>query len=166
MADMQREIRGLMITVNNGRVLLPNTSVSEIITAATPLLLAAIGEVVVERSGVLNLGVEGMMAIGAVSGFGAAFVTDSPGLGVAAGILFALLPRRFAWACPECGAVLAESRCRESRDRTALDQDFSDRRVSMPVLPVIGDAHHLARRIVGAGRRAGARRRARGRRRR
>jgi chemosensory pili system protein ChpC len=36
MADMQREIRGLMITVNNGRVLLPNTSVSEIITAATP----------------------------------------------------------------------------------------------------------------------------------
>ena len=40
-----------------------------IITASTPLLLAAIGELVVERSGVLNLGVEGMMIIGAVSGF-------------------------------------------------------------------------------------------------
>ena len=36
-----------------------------IATAATPLLIAAIGELVVERSGVLNLGVEGMMVMGA-----------------------------------------------------------------------------------------------------
>jgi ABC-type uncharacterized transport system permease subunit len=40
------------------------------ITAATPLLIAGIGELVVERSGVLNLGVEGMMIMGAVTGFG------------------------------------------------------------------------------------------------
>ena len=53
-----------------------------IITASTPLLLAAIGELVVERSGVLNLGVEGMMVMGAVCGFGAAFATGSPLLGV------------------------------------------------------------------------------------
>ena len=39
-----------------------------VITASTPLLLAAMGELVVERSGVLNLGVEGMMAVGAVCG--------------------------------------------------------------------------------------------------
>jgi simple sugar transport system permease protein len=57
-----------------------------IITASTPLLLAAIGELVVERSGVLNLGVEGMMAIGAVCGFGAALASGSPYLGILAAI--------------------------------------------------------------------------------
>lgn len=56
-------------------------------TAATPLLLAAIGELVTERSGVLNLGVEGMMIVGAVAGFGAAQITGSPYIGVIAAIL-------------------------------------------------------------------------------
>ena len=58
-----------------------------IITASTPLLLAAIGELVVERSGVLNLGVEGMMAVGAVSGFGAALMTGNPYVGVLAALV-------------------------------------------------------------------------------
>jgi simple sugar transport system permease protein len=58
-----------------------------ILTAATPLLIAAIGELVVERSGVLNLGVEGMMVIGAVCGFAAAVLTGSPWIGVIAAIL-------------------------------------------------------------------------------
>ncbi|SDF05154.1 ABC transporter permease [Thalassobaculum litoreum] len=58
-----------------------------IITASTPLLLAAIGELVVERSGVLNLGVEGMMVVGAVCGFATAYTTGSPYLGVLAGVL-------------------------------------------------------------------------------
>jgi simple sugar transport system permease protein len=66
-----------------------------ILTAATPLLLAAIGELVVERAGVLNLGVEGMMVMGAVCGFGAALVTGSPWVGViasvAAGMAMSLL---------------------------------------------------------------------------
>jgi simple sugar transport system permease protein len=57
-----------------------------IITASTPFLLAAIGELVVERSGVLNLGVEGMMAMGAVCGFGAGYLTGSPLLGILAAI--------------------------------------------------------------------------------
>ena len=66
-----------------------------IATAATPLLIAAIGELVVERSGVLNLGVEGMMVMGAVTGFAVALTTGSPWLGVLAaiivGALFSLL---------------------------------------------------------------------------
>ena len=70
-----------------------------IITASTPLLLAAIGELVVERSGVLNLGIEGMMVMGAVCGFAAAHVTGSAWLGVitatfagiATSLLFGLL---------------------------------------------------------------------------
>ncbi len=57
-----------------------------IIAASTPLLIAAIGELVVERSGVLNLGVEGMMIIGAVTGFGAAFLTGNPYIGLIAAI--------------------------------------------------------------------------------
>ena len=55
-----------------------------IITAATPLLLAAIGELVVERTGVLNLGVEGMMIVGAVAGFAGAHATGSVFVGVVA----------------------------------------------------------------------------------
>ncbi|MDP3522997.1 MAG: ABC transporter permease [Hoeflea sp.] len=66
-----------------------------IMTAATPLLLAAIGELVVERSGVLNLGVEGMMIMGAVAAFAIAQLTGSAGLGaiggLVAGMLFSLL---------------------------------------------------------------------------
>ena len=70
-----------------------------VITAATPLLIAAIGELVVERAGVLNLGIEGMMAVGAACGFAVAILTGSSILGIVAAIaagmvlssLFALL---------------------------------------------------------------------------
>ena len=40
--------------------------IASMIVAATPILLAATGELIVEKSGVLNLGVEGMMIIGAI----------------------------------------------------------------------------------------------------
>lgn len=58
-----------------------------IITASTPLVIAALGEVVTERSGVLNLGVEGMMIMGAVAAFATAQMTGSPYLGIVGGIL-------------------------------------------------------------------------------
>jgi simple sugar transport system permease protein len=55
--------------------------------AGTPLVLAGIGELITERSGVLNLGVEGMMLVGAVAAIAAALETGSPALGACAGIL-------------------------------------------------------------------------------
>lgn len=58
-----------------------------IITASTPLVLAAIGELVCERAGVLNLGVEGMMVMGAVGAFTAAHMTGSPYIGMLAGLI-------------------------------------------------------------------------------
>ena len=57
-----------------------------VLTAATPLIIASLGELVTERAGVLNLGVEGMMIVGAASGFAVAIITGSSGLGVLAGI--------------------------------------------------------------------------------
>ena len=59
----------------------PVLLLASLIVAATPILLAAIGEMVVEKSGVLNLGVEGMMIVGAVSGFAVAVNSGSPWLG-------------------------------------------------------------------------------------
>lgn len=58
-----------------------------IVAAATPLLIAAIGEVVAERAGVLNLGLEGMMIVGASTGFAFAYLTGSTLVGVVAGVL-------------------------------------------------------------------------------
>lgn len=48
------------------------------IIAGTPLLLATLGEIITEKAGILNLGVEGMMLIGAVAGFSVAFYTSNP----------------------------------------------------------------------------------------
>ncbi len=59
----------------------PVSLIVSLMVAATPILLAAIGELVVEKSGVLNLGVEGMMIIGAICGFIVAVETGSPWLG-------------------------------------------------------------------------------------
>ncbi|MCW1956925.1 ABC transporter permease [uncultured Lentibacter sp.] len=77
----------------------PALLLASLLVAATPILLAGIGELVVERAGVLNLGVEGMMITGAICGFMATILTGSPALGfvfaamggAALSLLFALL---------------------------------------------------------------------------
>ncbi len=56
--------------------------ISDSIRAATPLIFAALGELVTEKSGVLNLGIEGMMLVGAVAGFIAASITGNIYLGL------------------------------------------------------------------------------------
>jgi simple sugar transport system permease protein len=65
----------------------PVIFVATLIVAAVPILLAAIGELVVEKAGVLNLGVEGMMIMGAIAGFIVAVQTGSPVLGFLGGAL-------------------------------------------------------------------------------
>lgn len=57
------------------------------VQAGTPLLFATLGESITERSGNLNLGVEGMMIMGAVFGFQIGFYTSSPALALLAAII-------------------------------------------------------------------------------
>ena len=59
------------------------------VASGTVLLFATMGELFAERSGVLNLGVEGMMLIGAMTGFSVAIKTGNPWLGVLLAMLFA-----------------------------------------------------------------------------
>ncbi|OUD10281.1 ABC transporter permease [Marivivens niveibacter] len=77
----------------------PILILAALMVASTPILLAAIGELVVERAGVLNLGVEGMMIVGAVCGFiaghnsGSMFMgfTGAALAGAAVSLIFAVL---------------------------------------------------------------------------
>ena len=62
-------------------------TLSRTLAYGTPLLLATLGEIYTERSGVLNLGVEGMMIMGAYAAFSTAYTTGSPWLGIVAGAL-------------------------------------------------------------------------------
>ena len=63
----------------------PSLLVASLMVAAVPILLAAIGELVVEKAGVLNLGVEGMMIMGAICGFMSAVASGSPLVGFLGG---------------------------------------------------------------------------------
>ncbi|MGQ0565277.1 MAG: ABC transporter permease [Gemmobacter sp.] len=65
----------------------PALLLASVIVASVPIILAAIGELVVEKAGVLNLGVEGMMIMGAICGFVTAVETGSPFLGFLGGAL-------------------------------------------------------------------------------
>ncbi|MBR9985258.1 MAG: ABC transporter permease [Desulfosarcina sp.] len=65
--------------------------VQRTLVAGTPLLLGTVGEIISERSGILNLGVEGVMAVGAVTAFIVTHHTGNPWLGFCAAILAGML---------------------------------------------------------------------------
>ncbi|MEM8978769.1 MAG: ABC transporter permease [Pseudomonadota bacterium] len=81
----------------------PTLLIASLLVASTPILLAALGELVTEKAGVLNLGVEGMMITGAICGFAVAVESGSPWLGFVAGagggallsMVFAILTQFF-----------------------------------------------------------------------
>ena len=87
---------------------------ASVIIAATPFLFAGMGELVAERSGVLNLGVEGMMLMGAVVAFAAAYATGSTplailagaGAGVAMALVFAVVALSLLANQPATGLAL------------------------------------------------------------
>lgn len=61
------------------------------VVAATPLIIVALGHLIAEKAGVLNLGAEGTMAVGAIAGFAIAHHTGNPWLGALAGIAGGML---------------------------------------------------------------------------
>jgi simple sugar transport system permease protein len=63
---------------------------SSAVIAAIPLMFAGAGELVAEKSGVLNLGVEGMMLMGAVTGYAVTAITGNPWLGIVASVFAGL----------------------------------------------------------------------------
>jgi len=65
----------------------PAVLIASLMVAAVPIMLAALGELVVEKAGVLNLGVEGMMIVGAIAGFIAAVTSGSPVVGFLGGAM-------------------------------------------------------------------------------
>src|SRR5947209_17303294 len=76
-----------------------------VVNITTPILLAATGELVVEKSGVLNLGVEGMMLAGAIAGFAIAFTCSDPDLADAHPWLVAAGPWLGVVAAAAAGAL-------------------------------------------------------------
>jgi simple sugar transport system permease protein len=79
--------------------------IASAIVAGTPLMLAALGLLVNEKSGVINLGSEGMMLVAAVAGFAVALDSGSPALGFAAGAAAGMsLAAFFAWLTVWLGA--------------------------------------------------------------
>ncbi|MEH1835057.1 MAG: hypothetical protein V7L29_24120 [Nostoc sp.] len=68
--------------------------ISDTLRATTPLILAVLGELVTEKSGVLNLGVEEMMLVGAVAGFIASSVTGNIYLGLFIALISAGLTQK------------------------------------------------------------------------
>lgn len=74
--------------------------ISGIFKTSTPFLFVSLGETLTEKAGRVNLGLEGTLIMGAVTGFGVSYLTMNPFLGVlAAGIVGLLMGLLHAWLC-------------------------------------------------------------------
>jgi simple sugar transport system permease protein len=130
--------------------------VMTLVAASTPLLLAALGELVAEKAGVLNLGVEGMMLCGAVAGFSVAFSTGSTGLGIvaaagagiAASMIFAVLALSLLANQVATGLALTIFGVGAS---SLVGAGFVGRTVERlgPVFPAVLSEHPLLRVVFG-----------------
>lgn len=130
--------------------------VMAVAAAATPILLAGLGELVAERAGVLNLGVEGMMLVGAVTGFAAALTSGSLAFGLLAAalagaamaLLFAALALGLAANQVATGLALTIFGTGLS---SLLGASFVGRTVPRlgPLLPEAVAAHPYARVLLG-----------------
>jgi len=118
------------------------------VRAATPLILASLGEIISERGGVLNLGVEGMMLVGALCGFATTFTTGSPWIGFAVGTLAgAAMATIHAVLCISLKADQVISGVMLTLLGTGLTTYFGQEWVSKSIdgfetvaVPVVGDA--------------------------
>jgi simple sugar transport system permease protein len=127
-----------------------------VVGAATPILIAALGELVVERSGVLNLGVEGMMLIGAIAGFVVQYHTGNPYLallcggaaGMASSLIFGFLTLSLSANQTATGLALTIFGTGFS---ALAGSSYSARPVSLmqPLLPDMLADHPIGRVIFG-----------------
>ncbi len=135
-----------------------------IVTASMPLLLAATGELVTERAGVLNLGVEGMMIVGAVVGFVAGHLSGMPVVAILAAILAgAAMAALFAVATLVFVTNQVASGLALTIMGLGLAALIGDRFVSVPghglerlKIPVLGDIPIIGPLIFGEDLRCGA----------
>ncbi len=75
------------------------------VRSGTPILYVTLGEILTEKAGILNLGMEGIMLMGALSGFAATFATGSPWIGLAAAFVVGVLAASIhAFLCVTVGA--------------------------------------------------------------
>ena len=93
---------------------------ASIVAAATPLVFAAVGETITERSGVVNLGLEGSLMLSAMTGFAVAVTTGSTLLGFVAAALVSMAAGRcggLRWGAPRCQPDRSRFRPHNSRHR-------------------------------------------------
>ena len=128
------------------------------LNAGTPLLLAAIGVLVCERSGVVNLGVEGVMLVAAVAGFAAVHATGNYGWGFASGAMAGVAfagPLRVVRSRLQRKPVCERAGARLVRRRTIGVRRPPFAGLSLPprgadALPVLGDLPLLAPTVPAA----------------